>query len=73
MIGSVEINSEKGIEGLFSFCTTIENSLETKPNTNKSERPVTIARGKIPNRDFFLFIERISKSLISKFMVLLYI
>ena len=68
---SLEINSEKGIEGLFSFWTTKANNLETSPTTSKSQIPVIIASGIILYKDFLLLLDRIFRSLINKFIVLL--
>ena len=52
MKGSVEIRSEYGIEGLFSWPTTALKTLETKTTTSTSVKPVIIAIGINFNKDF---------------------
>ena len=69
--GSVVINSEYGIDGLFCFPITAENNLATIPTTNTSVSPVTIATGRIDTKEIFLFFGSLLKSLFSKLNVLL--
>ena len=71
--GSVVIKSENGITGLFCLPTTAVKSLETSPTTIKSEIPVRIAMGSRPSRDIFLSLERLLRSLIKRFIDLLFI